>query len=108
MWLPCVVSRIIKKKHVFVFFKLINPITVVFIHLFWGVRPFWLATSFPVAHFGCWTLISEAIAAGWTKVAAKISNWLGTRSHSSHLSGALVQELWNFAEWVEFSYWPKW
>ena len=45
---------------------------------------------FPVAHFGCWTLISEAIAAGWTKVAAKISNWLGTRSHRSHLSGALL------------------
>ena len=44
---------------------------------------------FPVPHFGWWTLISEAIAAGWPEVAAKISNRLGTRSQGSHLSGAM-------------------
>ena len=26
-------------------------------------------------------------------MAAKIANWLGTRSHSSHLSGALIKAL---------------
>ena len=34
-----------KKKHICVVFKLIIPITVVFMHLFWAFRPIWLAIS---------------------------------------------------------------
>ena len=59
--------------------------------LFGGLlEQFGWQSPFPVAHFGCWTLICEAISAGYAKVSAKISNWLGTRSHRSHLSGALL------------------
>ena len=57
------------------------------LYIFFGVLgQFGLKPQFPVAHFGWWTFISEAIAAGGPKVAAKILNWLGTRSHRSHLS----------------------
>ena len=72
------------KKHIFV----VIPDTVVFMHLFWAFRPIWMATS--ISHFGWCKLIVEAISAGQQKVAAKISNWLETRSHNSHLSGALL------------------
>ena len=57
---------------------------------FWLLHQFSWQPPFPVAHFGWWTLISQDIAAGLPKVAAKISNWVGTRSHRSHLSGDLV------------------
>jgi hypothetical protein len=35
-----------KKKHIFVVFKLIIPIAVVFMHLFGAFKPIWLAISF--------------------------------------------------------------
>ena len=56
-----------QKNHICVVFKLIIPITVVFMH---PLRPyraldqFGWQSLFPVAHFSCWTLISEAISAG--------------------------------------------
>ena len=78
-----------QKIHMFVVFKLINRITVVFTSFFGLLDQVVWQPPFLVAHFGCWTLISEAVAAGWPKVAANISNWLGTRSQSSHLSGDL-------------------
>ena len=77
------------KSHTFVVFKLNIPITVVFVQLLGLLNQFGWQPPFPVSHFGWWTLISEAIEAGWPKVAAKISNWLGTCSHRSYLSGAL-------------------
>ena len=58
-------------------------------HFFGLFNQFGWQPPFPLAHFGWWTLISEAISAGVPKVAAQITNWLGTRSHRSHLSGAL-------------------
>ena len=58
-------------------------------HFWGGLEQFGWQPSILVAHFGWWTLISEANSAGQPKMAAKISNWLGTRSHRSHLSGAL-------------------
>jgi hypothetical protein len=58
-------------------------------HLFfWDFRPIWLAISISGSSF-----IPKAISAGQPKVAAKISNLLETRSHRSHLSGALVRNL---------------
>ena len=61
-----------------------------FFCIFFGLLDqFGWQSPFPIAHFGCWTHTSEAISAGYPKVAAKISNWLGTRSHRSHLSAAL-------------------
>jgi hypothetical protein len=53
-----------QKSHIGVVFKLIIPITVVFMHLFRALDQFGWQSLFPVAHFGCWTLISEAISAG--------------------------------------------
>ena len=47
-------------------------------------------SPFLVAHFGWLTVISEDISAGYPNVAVKISNWLGTHSHHSNLSGPLV------------------
>ena len=40
-----------KKKHIFVVVKLIIPITVVFMHLFWAFRPIWLAISISGSSF---------------------------------------------------------
>ena len=52
------------KKHIIVGFKQIIPITRVFVH-FWGLLDqFGWQPPFPLAHFGWWTLISEAISAG--------------------------------------------
>ena len=59
---------------------------------FWLLDQFGWQSPFPVAHFGWWTLIAEAISAGYPKVSAKISNWLGARSQRFHLSGALERE----------------
>ena len=59
---------------------------------FQAFRPIWLAISTLGSLF--WlvdTFFSETISTGQLKVAAKISNQLGTRSHRSHLSGALLQ-----------------
>ena len=81
------------KKHIFVVFKEIIPITRVFMNLFWAFRPICWQPPFLLAHFGWQILISEAISAGQPKVAAKITNWLGTRSHCSHLSEALLDTL---------------
>ena len=103
-----------QKSPIFVVFKLIIPITVVFYASFFGLLDqFGWHSPFLVAHFGWWTLISEAISAGYPKVAANISNWLGTRSHRSHLSGALMLcpisfhfhfvEIFNpYPDWVTF------
>ena len=55
---------LLKKKHKFVVLKLIIPITVVFMHLFGLLDQFGWHSPFTVAHFGRWTLISEAISAG--------------------------------------------
>ena len=41
----------LSKKPYICSFKLINPITVVFTHLFWGFRTFWLATSISGSSF---------------------------------------------------------
>ena len=61
----CGLENYKKKTHIFVVFKLIIPNTVVFMHLFcWLLDQFDWQPPFPVAHFGWWTLISEAIAAG--------------------------------------------
>ena len=40
-----------QKSHIFVVFKLIIPITVVFMHLFWAFRPIWLAISISGSSF---------------------------------------------------------
>ena len=40
-----------KNKHIFVVFKLIIPITVVFMQLFWAFRPIWLAISISGSSF---------------------------------------------------------
>ena len=89
-----------------ILFKLIIPITMVLGIFFGLLDQFGWQYSFPVAHFGWWTLIAEAISAGYSKVAAKISNWLGTRSQRYHLSGALPAVLQclthsNSCLWVE-------
>ena len=39
----CSLKDYTKKQHIFVVFKLIIPITMVFMHLFWTLRPIWLA-----------------------------------------------------------------
>ena len=74
------------KIYIFVVFKLIIPITVLFMHFFGLLDQFGWKLQFLVANIGWWTLISEAISTGYPKVAAKISSWLGTHSHRSHLS----------------------
>ena len=61
------------KSHIFVVFKLINPITVVFCIFFELSDQFGWQSPLPVHHFGWWTLITEAISAGYSKVAAKIA-----------------------------------
>ena len=53
-----------QKEHIFVVFKLGIPITVVFMHFFWLLDQFGWQPPFLVAHFGWWTLISEAFASG--------------------------------------------
>ena len=40
-----------KKTHIFVVFKLIIPITVVFMHLFWAFIPIWLTISISGSSF---------------------------------------------------------
>ena len=40
-----------KKTHICVVFKLIIPITLVFMHLFWDFRPIWLAISISGSSF---------------------------------------------------------
>ena len=54
-----------KKKHIFVVFKLIIPIDVVFMHFLGGFLDLigW-HSLFPITHFGWRTLFSEAISAG--------------------------------------------
>ena len=59
-------------------------------NIFWLFEQFGWQLQFLVVYFSWKTLISEAISAGYPKVAVKILNWLGTRSHRSHLSGALI------------------
>ena len=53
-----------QKNHIFVVFKLITPITMVFMHLFVLLDQFGWQSPLLVAHFGWWTLISEAILTG--------------------------------------------
>ena len=85
----------LSKSHTLVVFKLNIPITW-FLCIFFGLLDqFGWQPPFPVANFGWWTLISEAIEAGWQKVAAKISNWLGTRSHQNYVIFVFCQpSLW--------------
>ena len=40
-----------KKKHIVVVFKIIIPINVVFMHIFWAFIPIWLAFTIWVPHF---------------------------------------------------------
>ena len=77
-----------QKSHVYVDVKLFIPITLGFCTFLglsdkFGSQPLSL-----VANFGCQPLISESISGGQL-MAVKIPNWLGTRSHRSHLCGAL-------------------
>jgi len=53
-----------QKCRLFVFFKIIIPITVVFNGFFLLLHQFSWQPPFPVAHFGWCTLISEDIVAG--------------------------------------------
>ena len=62
----------LSKSHTFVLFKLNIPIIMVLCIFFGLLDQFGLQPPFPVAHFSWLTLISEAIAAGCPKVAAKI------------------------------------
>ena len=65
-----------------------------FLCIFFGLLDqFGWIFPYPVSHFGWWKLIFEDILAGQLKLAAKISNWLGKRSHCSHLSGAFVYNI---------------
>ena len=52
-----------KKPNISVF-KLVIHIPVVFMHYFGLLDPFGWEPPFPVAYFGWWTLISEAISDG--------------------------------------------
>ena len=85
VWSPEIFKRLI-----FVVFKLIIPITRVLMHLFGDYRPIWLATSISVSSFWLVDTYFWSYFSWLAKSAAKITNRLGTRSHRSHLSGALL------------------